>query len=65
MDAVGNGVVLHAEVHSLPDVPELYEVIAMDGVRLHLDALAVDVDGLAADGGLEVVRRLRGGAAEG
>ena len=65
VDAVVGGVIFHAEVHRFPNVPELDEVVAMDGVCLELDPLAVHVEGLAGGrGGEGYVRRL-GRAAQG
>ena len=65
VDAVGCPIVGHAEVHRLPDVPHLDEIVTMDAVRLELHLLPVDIEGLAAGDGLQVVRCRRRGAAQG
>lgn len=65
MDAVGGGIVGHAEVHRFADVPEADVIVPADGIGGEGCLLAVDVEGLAAGPSGEVIRRLDGGAAQG
>lgn len=58
MDGVGGGIVGHAEVYGLADVPKSDIVAATNGVGGESCLLAVDVKYLAAGPGGEIVRRL-------
>ena len=65
VDAVGSGIIGHAEVYRPADVPEPDVVAAADGVGGEGRLLAIDIECLAAGPGGEVVRCLGGGAAQG
>ena len=63
-DGVGFGIVGDAEVHRLPDVPELDVVAAVDLISFQGYALLIDIEPLAAGAGHESRCCLRRGTAD-